>query len=147
MDSYGGPATKIVGDLPDLSWVTDNTDCDDTNANANPSELEIADLVDNDCDTVVDNGFKYALVTSSEGFGNLGGLSGADTICDDLATAAALPEGDYAAWLSSPTDDAKVRVTAVDPGDTSSYVNTGGAIIANDSEGLYRRNYPRTHRV
>jgi len=39
-------------------------------------------------------------VTSSEHNGNLGGLSGADGICQQLATAATLP-GTYRAWLSS----------------------------------------------
>jgi len=102
----------------------------------NPAELELADLVDNNCNGVMDENFKYAFVTSSESFGNLGGLSGADQLCDDLAAAAALPEGDYAAWLSSSTDDARYRVTAVDPGDTSTYVNTDGAVIANDFAGL-----------
>ena len=71
-DTYGDPDTEFVGDQPDLSWVTDNTDCDDTNANANPSEIEIADRVDNDCDDEVDDGFKYAFATSSTHTGNLG---------------------------------------------------------------------------
>jgi len=51
----------------------------------NPAELELADLVDNNCNSYVDENFKYAFVTSSESFGNLGGLSGADQLCDNLA--------------------------------------------------------------
>ena len=130
-DTYGDPGTEIVGDQPDLSWVEDNTDCDDTNANANPSELETADRVDNDCDGEVDNGFKYAFVTSSAPTGNLGGLAGADTICQNLADAAvpALPAGTYTAWLSSSLEDARDRVTD-DQSNTFTYVNTGGVGIA-----------------
>jgi len=139
-DTYGDPATEVVGvddpSAPGDLWVANNTDCDDNDPTVNPGELEIADLVDNDCDTVVDNGFKYAFATSSQSHGSLGGLSGADQICDDFATAAALPDGEYAAWLSSSTDDAKDRVSAVDPLDTSTYVNTGGAVIADDFASL-----------
>ena len=33
------------------------TDCDDANAAVNPGETEVCDLVDNNCDTVIDEGF------------------------------------------------------------------------------------------
>jgi len=154
-DTYGDPATEFVGDQPDLSWVTDNTDCDDMNANANPAELEIADRVDNECKNGVDDGFKYAFVTSSTHTGkivgpgpdNLVGLAGADAICDSLADVVTvavplpLPTGEYVAWLSSsPTipsslTDARDRVTN-DQLNKSTYVNTGGVGIALEFEQL-----------
>jgi len=134
-DGYGDPLVEVDGvddpSAPGDLWVADNTDCDDSNANANPAELETADRVDNDCDGEVDNGFKYAFASSSVHPGNLGGLTGADTICQNLADAAvpALPAGIYAAWLSSSIEDARDRVTD-DQSNMSTYVNTGGIGIA-----------------
>ena len=88
-DGYGNPAIEVVGvddpSAPGDLWSDNDTDCDDANANANSGELEIADRVDNDCDGEVDNGFKYAFATSSTHPGNLGGLTGADTICQHHA--------------------------------------------------------------
>jgi hypothetical protein len=48
-------------------------------------------------------------VTSTTHSGNLGGLAGADAICQARAAAAAL-SGTFRAWLSSPTVDAYCRV-------------------------------------
>ena len=48
-------------------------------------------------------------VTSTSQDGNLGGLAGADAICNARAAAAALP-GTYVAWLSTSTVDAKDRL-------------------------------------
>jgi len=54
---------------------------------------------------------KIAFVTSTTHTGTgLGGLTGADAICDNAATAGGLPAGDYVAWLSDSTNDAYCRV-------------------------------------
>jgi len=121
----------MVGDQPFPSWVTDSTDCKDADNSVDPGESETADRVDEDCDGEIDNGFKYVFVTSIAYPGNLGGLTGADTICQGLADAAdpALPAGTYNAWLSSSTADAKDRVT-LNQGNTFTYVNTGGIGIS-----------------
>src|SRR5262245_32537060 len=42
--------------------------------------------------------------------GNLGGLGGADLVCQNHAMSAHLP-GHYIAWLSTHTDDARARLT------------------------------------
>ena len=34
--------------------MLDNSDCDDTNSNINPSSQEICDNIDNDCDELID---------------------------------------------------------------------------------------------
>ena len=47
--------------------------------------------------------------TSTLQDGNLGGLAGADAICNTRASAAGLP-GAYVAWLSSTTVDARDRL-------------------------------------
>jgi hypothetical protein len=54
-------------------------------------------------------------VTSTEHTGNLGGLSGADTICRQRAQAAGLP-GTYKAWLSDGTDSPITRFLTMSPG-------------------------------
>ena len=141
-DGFGDPTTEVVGDQPDNTYVANKNDCDDTNININPNGIETADRVDEDCDGEVDNGFKYVFVTSLSFQGNLGGLAGADTFCQNLADNFAmppLPVGTYTAWLSSssPVSDARDRVTD-DPSITnlSRYVLTDGTVIANGFVGL-----------
>jgi len=57
-----------------------------------------------------DPDMNYAFVTSTTRMmGDIGGLAGADVICNDAATAAGLP-GTYVAWLSTSTVDAIDRL-------------------------------------
>lgn len=54
-DGYGNAeAALAVCKLP-TGYATNNTDCDDTLASAFPSNPELCDGVDNDCDTLIDN--------------------------------------------------------------------------------------------
>ena len=55
-DGYGA-GTVTVSATPIEGSVTNNTDCNDTNAAINPGATEIADGVDNDCDGKIDEGF------------------------------------------------------------------------------------------
>ncbi len=55
------------------------------------------------------NVFNYAFVTSTTHDGDLGGLDGADVICNTRASAAGLP-GTYVAWLSTASVDAVDRL-------------------------------------
>ena len=66
-------------------------------------------------------------LTSTTHDGNLGGLSGADSICQDLATIAGLP-GTYLAWLSDSTNSPSTRFIRA----TVPYVLTDGTQIADD---------------
>ena len=55
-DTYGNSAsTSIACDQP-TGYVTDSTDCDDTNSAINPAATETCDGVDEDCDGTIDNG-------------------------------------------------------------------------------------------
>jgi len=59
---------------------------------------------------VCDTDHNFAFVTSTTHvMGDLGGLSGADDICNARASEAGLP-GTYVAWLSSTTEDASARI-------------------------------------
>lgn len=69
-----------------------------------------------------------AFVTSVNTNGNLGGLSGADAICQQRAVTAGL-SGMYTAWLSTNTVNAKDRIP-----DASYYLVGGGLIASNKAE-------------
>ena len=58
------------------------------------------------------DGSKCVFVSSTLHTGNLGGLTGADAICNDLAGAAGLPgAGSYLAWLSDSSASPSTRFT------------------------------------
>jgi hypothetical protein len=57
-DGYGDPNDSIHDACtPRSGYVLDNTDCDDTNASINPGLSEVCDLMDNNCDGNIDEGF------------------------------------------------------------------------------------------
>ncbi len=127
--------------------VLGGNDCNDGNDGINPGVTETADLVDEDCDGEVDNGFKYIFVTSTATTGNLAqhdtgagpdqgspGLEGGDEFCQTHADSGSsiVPEGTYKAWLSDTTAHAIYRLT-----DTGlPYVGVNGLNIAANRTGL-----------
>ncbi|HEX8795334.1 MAG TPA: hypothetical protein VF765_30505 [Polyangiaceae bacterium] len=76
---------------------------------------------------VVVTGQKTVFVTSAVYAGNLGGLAGADSKCQTLASAAHL-SGTYMAWLSDATSTAASRLTH----STGPYVLVDGTVVASD---------------
>ncbi len=56
VDSYGNPATTTQSCSAPSGYVSDNTDCNDSNAAINPGATEICDGVDNNCNGQVDEG-------------------------------------------------------------------------------------------
>ncbi len=103
--------TPTLTDTDLDGYYLEENDCDDSNADINPVGTEIADgtFADENCNGTVDENVKYMFVSSTTHNGNLGGLAGADTICDDLASAAGLPDGDYMAWLSDSASSPSTR--------------------------------------
>jgi hypothetical protein len=80
----------------------------------------------------------YAFVTSTLHTGNLGGLSGADAICQARANAASLP-GTFRAWLSSDSTTAAARL-----GTASGWIRPDGRPWALSQTDLFagRERYP-----
>jgi hypothetical protein len=74
-DNYGDAAVTLVACDQPAGYVTDNTDCDDTDAMVYPGATEYCDGVDNDCDgqtdepDAVDASTWYA-DTDSDGYGD-----------------------------------------------------------------------------
>jgi hypothetical protein len=70
---------------------------------------------------------KCVFVTSLRYTGNLGGVAGADMLCQQRATAAGLP-GSYKAWLSDSTQAASARLTHA----SVPYRRVDGSLVANN---------------
>lgn len=137
--------------------VLGGDDCNDDAASINPGITETADLVDEDCDGVVDNGFKYIFVASTTTTGNLAqhdtdagpdqsspGLEGGDEFCQDHADgvygSSIVPIGTYKAWLSDSTAHAVNRLSNTG----LPYVNMLGNEIAADRNALVNLAYLAT---
>lgn len=72
---------------------------------------------------------KTVFLTSTTSTGDLGGLAGADAICQGLADTAGIGGGrSYLAWLSDDTDSPATRFTQA----TVPYLLTNGDTVAND---------------
>ena len=70
----------------------------------------------------------FVFVTSTTHTGNLGGLAGADAICNSLAVTAGLP-GEYMAWLATTSASAPLFTFDQAPG---AYLLTTGELVANN---------------
>ena len=58
-DGFGGPESIGYTCEPQPNQATNNVDCDDLNADVNPSTAEVCDVVDNDCDGSVDEALSF----------------------------------------------------------------------------------------
>jgi len=73
MDGFGDPESMIIACSQPSGYVSDNTDCDDTNANVNPDAMETCDDIDNNCDGEIDENLSFLNFYADndmDGFGN-----------------------------------------------------------------------------
>jgi len=95
-DGYGAGAAQSLCVNPGAGYATNNTDCNDTDGAINPGATEVCDGVDNNCNSLVDDGLtftNYYVDGDGDGFGagaaqslcaNPGaGYSTNNTDCDD----------------------------------------------------------------
>ena len=73
LDGHGAGEGLIESCNPGLGYADMNDDCDDARSDTHPGATELCDALDNDCDTVIDNGL--SLVThyrdvDGDGFGD-----------------------------------------------------------------------------
>ena len=95
-DDYGDPNVFTQACSQPSGYVSDNTDCDDSDASIFPGATELCDGVDNNCDGTVDEGLgdDYFRDLDNDGFGDpnvsvqscvpVAGFVLDNTDCDDL---------------------------------------------------------------
>ncbi|PJA45083.1 hypothetical protein CO174_04570, partial [Candidatus Uhrbacteria bacterium CG_4_9_14_3_um_filter_50_9] len=81
-DGYGDEDASATSDCENPGdYVTDNTDCDDTEAAANPGETEVCDDIDNNCDGDVNEGLTRTYYVDADGDGYGDSSSGTTEDC------------------------------------------------------------------
>jgi hypothetical protein len=70
-DTYGAPqnTTTSCTTSPPTGYVGDDTDCDDSDAQVNPSGTEFCNTVDDDCDGLADEGVTLTFYRDEDGDG------------------------------------------------------------------------------
>jgi len=66
-DGFGDPGSAFDTCDPPPGYVTDSTDCDDTEASAFPGGVEVCDEADNDCDGTVDEDVTTTFYQDTDG--------------------------------------------------------------------------------
>lgn len=58
-DGFGNNLVSITACAIPVGYVSNNEDCDDSNAAINPDALEVCDLLDNDCNGLTDDNLEF----------------------------------------------------------------------------------------
>jgi len=77
-DGFGAATGRLESCTAPAGYVTNDDDCNDTNANLRPTAAEICDGLDNDCDGTADDGLPtttYTVDADRDGFGAVGGAT------------------------------------------------------------------------
>lgn len=74
-DGFGDPGMSISSQnpLPPSGYVVSNSDCNDGNASINPAAVEACNSIDDNCNSLTDDGLTYASYyadADGDGFGN-----------------------------------------------------------------------------
>lgn len=72
-DGYGDPTDSQTGALAPFGYVENDEDCDDDDPDIHPGVTEICDLVDNNCDGIIDEDFTTEWYADSDEDGYAGG--------------------------------------------------------------------------
>ena len=117
-DGYGDSGVVVQACDQPSGAVVDATDCDDTDAAINPLATEVCDLVDNDCDTLIDDDDSSLDLSTTTNFYDDADSDGYGDVAE-LTQACAQPTGTV-------TD-------STDCNDASSLINPGATEICDAS--------------
>jgi hypothetical protein len=138
-DGYGDANDRVANATQPAGYVTDNTDCDDLVAAANPGETEVGDGIDNDCDGEIDEGFMlYYRDNDGDAYGDVSdsqlALSAPSGYVDNY--------GDCDDTLSINNPDAVEVADGVDNNCNGYIDETSGSVLLNDTAITIGGNYP-----
>lgn len=69
-DTFGNPLNSTINNSQPAGYVSNNNDCNDSDATINPNAVEIADGIDNDCNGIIDDNITYYLDSDGDTFGD-----------------------------------------------------------------------------
>ncbi|MEZ5014380.1 MAG: putative metal-binding motif-containing protein [Chitinophagales bacterium] len=161
-DGFGDADAGISSCVAPLGYVSDNTDCNDLEPGIHPGAIEICNDLDDDCNTLIDDGlplFTYYADMDDDGYGDAGsplttcilspppGYTADNTDCDDsenLIHEPALFYADADNDLYGSADDAELFCTLFPPSgyvtndldcdDTNEFVNPLSNEICNATD-------------
>ncbi len=105
-DGYGDAASSVVACSAPAGYVTNNTDCDDNNADVNPGATEVCNGIDDNCDGQIDEGVTTTYYADIDGDG-YGDPNSAIEACS-------LPAGYVTNDLDCNDDDADINPEATE---------------------------------
>ena len=92
-DNYGAGTGVTLCYNPGAAYATNNTDCDDANAFVNAGAAEVCNDIDDDCNSVIDDGLNFQTWFNDTDGDNYGTGNGVFT-CADLSNGYSLNNGD-----------------------------------------------------
>lgn len=87
LDGYGDPLVAMTSCTIPAGYVDNNLDCDDSDANINPTAIELCNGIDDNCDGNIDEGYVYSVAGASIT------SSGGTSFCDGTTTMLAVVGG------------------------------------------------------
>ena len=118
-DSFGDSTVTLDACAAPPGWVSDTTDCDDTDAAVNPAGSEVCNGIDDECDTLVDDSDPSVDAAS-------GSVAYADTDADTYGDPAT------GAWACSPPAGSVTDATDCDDADAT--VNPGAIEVCDGAD-------------
>ncbi|MBC8424787.1 hypothetical protein H8E07_11750 [bacterium] len=124
---HGDPYDTIEAPDQPLGYVDNDMDCDDTNPNVHPAAMEVCDLIDNDCNELVDDypadGIVFYQDLDRDGYGSDVQVFACEAPGPDWSTYT----GDCDDWDPNVNPDAEEICDMVD-NDCDSQVDEPGAV-------------------
>ncbi len=151
IDTYGDPLSIARACVQPAGYVVDNTDCNDSDANANPGANEYCDGHDDDCDGVVDEDDALDVVpwfqdADFDSYGDLNvyvlactapaGHVSDSTDCDDTDALTSPGANEYCDGVDNNCDGSTDEATALDAtiwymdADADGYGGTSSTVVS-----------------